>query len=290
MKRIIVLLSAVVATFCSPLYAQMVIQVLNPNDVLKAKPIDDVLFTVQYQTTFIHDTVKPESRQEETMMLKVGKKASQYYSYAKYLTDSIIEVDKANGASQETIIAHLRQYSPKVTAQVLKNYPSGKVTTLDRLAMSNFKCVEDMEQPKWQILADTMTILTYPCRKAVTSFRGRDYEAWFTTEIARSEGPWKLGGLPGLILKAKDSRGYYTFDCTGLTMNHSAENIMYVGDDCEPISRKELNKLYERFAADPVGFITSSAPNVQIQIRNSEGQPTKNPKNMPFNPIELAEK
>jgi hypothetical protein len=35
-------------------------------------------------------------------------------------------------------------------------------------------------------------------------FKGREYIVWYAPSIAYAEGPWKLGGLPGLILEAYD--------------------------------------------------------------------------------------
>lgn len=105
--------------------AQVTINIFNLNDVLRAKPIDETRFTVQYQTTSMPDTLQPDKKEEETLMLKVGDKCSVYYSYAKFLTDSVLEADKAAGASQEVINEHLQQYSSKTNAQVYKNYPAG---------------------------------------------------------------------------------------------------------------------------------------------------------------------
>lgn len=291
MKTIVLL----VVIMCGSLFvcqvnAQMTISVYNLDETKKAEKVDDLLFTAKYEMTFIHDTVKPKSRQEETMMLKVGKTVSQFYSYSKYMADSLVNDAIEKGTVNETFQDIIKQFQPKITYEIYKNFPTGKVMTLDRLAMSSFRCEEENERPVWQIQPDTMTINTYPCQKATCSFKGRDYDAWFTTEIPVSEGPWKLYGLPGLIIKAADTEGHYTFECTGILQAHPEGNIMYGGKDYEPINRKNLNKLYERFSSDPVGFIKSMAPNVTITIKGEDGQTAKDPKNMPYNPIELEEK
>lgn len=56
----------------------------------------------------------------------------------------------------------------------------------------------------WQQTGEEKTIGGIPCRKAVGVFKGRGYTAWYAPSITNADGPWKLGGLPGLILEAFD--------------------------------------------------------------------------------------
>ena len=252
--------------------------------------IDDVQFVAQYEMSFIQDTLNAENVSEETMMLKMGKKTSMFYSYTHFVADSLLRVQMRNSEGR---VMQRREPGSKsggqITYKIFKNYPDGKVTTLERIGLSRFLCEEENERPQWQLLPDTATILSYLCRKATCNFKGREYAAWYAPEIPRSEGPWKLHGLPGLILKAEDSRGHYAFECTGLFNGQPDEKIEFGADNYEPVSRRTLNRTYERYVADPVGFITSSSPNVRIIIKSEDGQDAKNPKNIPYNPIELAE-
>ncbi|GHT44005.1 hypothetical protein FACS189438_2230 [Bacteroidia bacterium] len=256
---------------------------------IKTEAIDDVLFSAEYKMTFVIDTAKRDRPLEETMMLVVGSKVSLFHSYSKFIADSIIAANVAAGASMETIAEKVRGFANQIDYKIYKNYPAGKVTTLDQVAGSRFRCEETNERPDWELLPDTMTILSYPCQKAVCLFKGRTYEAWYTSEIAKSDGPWKLHGLPGLILKASDSWNEYSFECIALAQPQGKETIQYGASGYEPLSRSALDKQYERYAADPIGYVQSSNPNARIVIKGQDGQEVR-PKNTPYNPIELAGK
>ena len=49
-----------------------------------------------------------------------------------------------------------------------------------------------------------------------TTFWGRNYNAWFTVDIPRNDGPWLFSGLPGLILRIQDTEGVFQFTAVGL--------------------------------------------------------------------------
>ena len=53
-------------------------------------------------------------------------------------------------------------------------------------------------KPGWLIL---LSVQKQSCR-----FRGRNYMAWFCAGIPLPYGPWKMGGLPGLITELRDDQ------------------------------------------------------------------------------------
>ena len=268
------------------------ISVVDTSETLQSDSIDRLRLKVQYELAYVKDSTDEKQLKEplkETLMLEIGQKVSKCYSYTVYLRDSTLFADFTSGASQETINEHARAFgNGNITYQIYKNYPTGKVTTTDRIVTTNILCEEKNDRPQWQLLPDTATVLSYPCRKGVCTFKGRSYTAWYTLDIPVSEGPWKLYGLPGLILKATDNRGHFTFTCTGLEQGKKDSPILINTKKRERLSRKELNKMYERMMKDPVGFVAATSPNVIFKMHDANGNPVKN-YSLPYNPIELSE-
>lgn len=261
---------------------------ISTGRIFRQDSIDQKVLTVQYDMEALTDLSKPDQPIKETMRLDIGRKSSRFYSYTAAVRDSVLKADMNNGASTETISQHAKQYKSVWSEQTFKDYPEEHVTTLDEIAgdISRLRCEEKEEKPEWKLSTDTLTLLGYRCTRATTQFKGRQWTAWFTPDIPVSEGPWKLCGLPGMILKAEDAEGHYRFAANGIEQCRNTAPIIFGGKDYESVSRKQYNKVHERFFADPMGFITGSMPNVKITIKDEHGQPAKNPKDMPYNPIE----
>lgn len=100
-----------------------------------------------------------------------------------------------------------------------RNKSKRKFISRDLIKDQPFIITEDFPNLNWKIQSDgEREIGGYKCQMAVTEFRGRVYEAWFTTALPLDAGPWKLSGLPGLILEARDREGIIQFIFAGLRL------------------------------------------------------------------------
>ena len=69
---------------------------------------------------------------------------------------------------------------------------------------------------QWSLTGEAEQVGDYQCQKAVTSFGGREWTAWFCPDIPVDGGPYKFRGLPGLILKVEDSEKHFSWTMTGI--------------------------------------------------------------------------
>lgn len=103
------------------------------------------------------------------------------------------------------------------------------------------KYAEPIEERNWAILDDsTKTVLGYECMMATTEYHGRKWTAWFTPEVPMNAGPWKLLGLPGLILEAIDSTGQHHFSANGLQSVDVDIPKVYEPNSYEKTTRKKF--------------------------------------------------
>lgn len=141
----------------------------------------------------------------------VFNKEQSYFVTAK---DSLEKVEKAN--EQQTflnddndsdIAGHIYN-GMKVSAQgdqVVYNIKSKTINSSFKSYSKQVYITEPVTKFNWKIENETKKIGKFICKKASVNFRGRNYIAWFTPEISVQYGPWKLNGLPGLILEAYDT-------------------------------------------------------------------------------------
>lgn len=106
---------------------------------------------------------------------------------------------------------------------------------------------EDLLRINWEISDEYKMINDLKAHKAVGSFRGRDYIAWFTYDIPVQYGPWKLNGLPGLILNVSDSRNEVMFYAKEIYLqseiNSVSKNSFTFNSDLDTISLGEYVRL-----------------------------------------------
>ena len=187
-----------------------------------------------YKCTMKLDTLGTDTKTDR-MILRIGQNISQFYSYTAYRTDSIWKTPNGKRIWGDAMVRAIRSknYDQMPNANMIsndyiyKNYPEGKLSTYAQLGVTSALIEEDYTGQDWTLKDSTKTLLGYPCQLATCSYHGRDYQAWFTSEIAIDNGPWKFKGLPGLILEVYDTKDHYHFSIEGIERTNIAPVCFY---------------------------------------------------------------
>ena len=107
---------------------------------------------------------------------------------------------------------------------LFKDYETNQLLYTDNISIRYYYITDTLDNFKWIITKEKQKIQNYNCVKATTNFRGRVYNAWFAEEIPLRFGPWKFGGLPGLIIKLADSEEKYIYELSGLDLTPLASD------------------------------------------------------------------
>jgi GLPGLI family protein len=200
--------------------------------------IGQTKITVDYDFYEGYPDVNPSTN---SSLLKINDSDSVFEIYNKSTKDSTSTYFTDDGTQ------HLVRY-PKSdeNSTVIKNYKKDSLLTLDLGYHPNkfFYIAEKMSLFDWEMKDGEKEILNYKCNKATTTFRGRNYTAWFAAEIPVSDGPWKFTGLPGLILEVEDDMG---------NVKISAYKIILNDDSIKKLTHKKNPKYptltWEEYAA-----------------------------------------
>jgi len=119
-------------------------------------------------------------------------------------------------------------------------YDKKKDSVFAREKMPNNYVITKEATPviRWIIANEFKKIQGYKCQKATAQFRGRNYEAWYTTELAIMDGPWKFKNLPGLVLQIEDAAKQVKLYAVNIEKKAN-ESVAEFVDRGKPISMTE---------------------------------------------------
>lgn len=229
---------------------------------IKVNTLDAATIRCYYKFTQPLTVDKEKLQATDTMTLDIGPKISLYYDATRIKRDSIFGKLMSSNLNHNNIksVSVIKDQDASIldgnggttiestsrgeTSKLYKDKQNKEVTITDRGdGIERYKCTEKNTSQQWNITSDTLTVLGYLCQKATTTFRGRSYEVWFAPEIPVNDGPWKLYGLPGLILKATDAENLFSFEIIGIEQLQTPVNIDMPEEEYINCNRKDLAKI-----------------------------------------------
>lgn len=236
---------------------------------------DPVLLNVVYKTVHVNDTNHRDQPLVETMLLQVGQSAS------KYIRESYKPRPKQTNTSTGPVVMAVGRpmavvNGPGITDIEMYQYPATRQMNITaRLGMQDYLIEGKLPAIDWQITNETRQIDAYTCQKATGSYAGRIYTAWFTSELPFQCGPWKLSGLPGLILEAEDEKKEVQFLFKDMYKDSLDATLATNRKKLVKVTEKAYEKAREAFFENPVASMQAQlppgAPAVELAYRDGSG-------------------
>lgn len=203
-----------------------------------------------YEYKFIPNKDEPNDVKTEVMNLDVHTSGSRFYSYTMYNSDSLMKANlEKQLASTGMINIDSRMKKGLVKYSITKDYPQYNVYFNNQILTDRYK-VKDERPIVWKISSEKEKIGAWEAQKAETDFAGRHWTAWFTSDIAIQDGPYKFHGLPGLIVKLEDDTKSHRFELKAInSINTIAEDIFKRNEIS--VSLKQYDKILKDYENDP---------------------------------------
>lgn len=202
-----------------------------------------------YHFFHIRDTTNTGRIWEEDFQMAFNTQRSLYTSYTKQMQDSILKSKVEAAASAGSNQINMGLFVPSTAENIFTSANERTVYINKFFSENNYLIKEVMEQVNWKIEKETKILLGYTCQMATGICKGRKYTAWFTTDIPVSFGPWKLQGLPGLIMEAYDDSQRIKFTCTKITLGTSlpANISLDLPSDAVVTSHSDYNRMEKAY-------------------------------------------
>lgn len=222
---------------------------------LFAQESEKALASISYEFIHVNDTNNRENPRKEEMIVYLGQYGSVYKSLtlAKKMEEMEARMKEMAIPTAPGGKSTFRLSSPNFSNDQLFLLPREKrLALLDRIGESEYQVDLKFPAIDWEIGDETKQVGGYECQQAKGSFGGRNYTVWFTSEIPFPYGPWKLHGLPGLILEAEDSKQEVFFRFQDFGKLEGIEISVSIPKEAIKTNPKAFEKAKEAFEKNPM--------------------------------------
>lgn len=166
---------------------------LNNLNLVRLLAQTNLNYNCIYSTQFNLDFDRGKDHREFESKLFIRGEKSIFFMLATKQTYNKEDVDQSITINSDTLF------------KVIKDQKNEYCIFSDILFTKNESFYNDsLYSMTWNLEKERKMIDTILCKKAICFFRGREYIAWYAPTIPITNGPWKMGGLPGLIIELFD--------------------------------------------------------------------------------------
>jgi len=153
------------------------------------------------------------------------------------------------------------QSEPGVVENITENSYIYKDYIQQSMILEEFPSItlsEKLNNMTWELTGRSKKILNYACDEAKTTFRGRNYIAYFTTNLPFKSAPWKFHGLPGVMLEVYSTDKKVKMTVNTLKQGKNLGKIKNPFRKKKRISWEDFKKKYEIQQKNMIQMLNSS--------------------------------
>ena len=201
---------------------------------------------------------KEKKHINRNVVLEIGKDVSVCYDskFRQFIAlDDSLKMVRASVGEWIRTMENNGTFGRTVSFAVYKHLPAmNELTYTDEIFRYLYYYEQELPAIDWQMQDADSVVCGYSCSKAVGEWRGRRWTVWYSMDIPIDDGPWKLQGLPGLILHAEDAQGDFFFTCVGIEEKRSP--IILWGDHMRKCTPEWFQREITEFWKDQSGYVS----------------------------------
>lgn len=233
---------------------------------LNAQKTEPLIEKIYYQYIHHYDKKDTSKKFYTDVLLLAGNSNSRFSKASNNFTDPLPDFILNPPVKPDISKMDIEDYGVKLLINInskaieerkyFRIPKDNKIVFIGTIGFNDFRVEIPTPEINWKIEDKFREIGGIQCQKAIGDFSGRKYIAWFAPSIPFPYGPWKLGGLPGIILEVADSKNEVQFI---FKERSKVGNEFLYFEEFNPtkLSEQAYLKLKEKYQKDPVAFAKS---------------------------------